>query len=147
MKLFFTELFEYNFKCNSQVIKRSLEFESKITGRSHKLFDHIFNAHEIWNSRILQHAAVFGVWQSHGLKDWKVINQSCHEASLSIIGQFDFDLKVSYTNSLGDSYVSSVRDILFHIINHSTYHRAQIASDFRANDIEPVQTDYIFFKR
>lgn len=44
-------------------------------------------------------------------------------------------------------FTNTIGDILFHIVNHSTYHRGQIASDFRESDIEPLNTDYIMFKR
>ena len=147
MKAFFKELFEYNLLCNDQLIERALKSESKVTERTLKLFNHILNAHEIWNSRILKQKAEFGVWQNHAVSDWKTINESKCKASIAIVKTYNFDLKVSYTNTLGDSYVSSVRDILFHIINHSTYHRAQIATDFRENGIEPIISDYIFYKR
>jgi uncharacterized damage-inducible protein DinB len=147
MKTFFKELFNYNLQMNVQLIERSLEFEPKITERSHKLFSHILNAHEIWNTRISSQKSEFGVWQFHAMKDWKRINQSKFETSISIIDEIDLDAKVSYSNTKGHSFESSVRDILFHIINHSTYHRGQIATDFRENEIEPIRSDYIIYKR
>jgi len=140
-------LFEYNFQSNDQLIERSLVFESKVSIKSNKLFNHIFNAHEIWNSRILKQKAEFGVWQTHALSNWKAINQSLFQASIAIVDAYDFNLKVSYTNTVGGSYENSVRDILFHIINHSTYHRGQIATDFRENGIEPIVSDYIIYQR
>ena len=51
------------------------------------------------------------------------------------------------TNSKGETFSNKIKDILFHIINHSTYHRAQIATDLKQNGIEPINTDYIFYKR
>lgn len=132
---------------NNQLIERSLESETKISERSLKLFNHILNAHEIWNTRILNQKPEFGVWQIHGMKDWKAINQSKYETSLSIINKLDLEAMVNYSNTKGDAFGNSVRDILFHIINHSTYHRGQIATDFRENGIEPIRSDYIFYKR
>ena len=37
--------------------------------------------------------------------------------------------------------------MLFHFVNHSTYHRGQIASNLKEHGIEPLVTDYIFYKR
>ncbi|WP_209331385.1 DinB family protein [Lunatimonas salinarum] len=34
-----------------------------------------------------------------------------------------------------------------HIVNHSTYHRGQIATLFRESGLQPVVTDYIMLKR
>ena len=41
--------------------------------------------------------------------------------------------KVSYTNSKGEAWTSTVEDILTHLVVHSAYHRGQIASDMRAS--------------
>jgi uncharacterized damage-inducible protein DinB len=37
--------------------------------------------------------------------------------------------------------------MLFHIVNHSTNHRGQIAVDFKSNGITPLGLDYIHYKR
>lgn len=55
--------------------------------------------------------------------------------------------KISYKNSRGERFENSVRDILFHVINHSTYHRGQIATDCKLHGMTPLATDYIFYKR
>jgi uncharacterized damage-inducible protein DinB len=147
MKSFFKELFDYNLQMNNQLIERSLEFEAKVTERSQKLFSHILNAHEIWNTRILKQKSEFGVWQIHKVAEWKSINQAKFETSISIINDMGLDAKVSYSTNDGKVFENAVRDILFHIINHSTYHRGQIAADFRTNEIDPIVSDYILYKR
>ncbi|HYF39845.1 MAG TPA: DinB family protein, partial [Gemmatimonadales bacterium] len=50
---------------------------------------------------------------------------------------------ISYINSKGERWSSTVEDILTHIVIHSAYHRGQIASDLRAEGHEPAYTDYI----
>ena len=70
-----------------------------------------------------------------------------YEHSLHILDKFDLTATMSYTNSKGQTFSNSIRDILFHVINHSTYHRAQIATEFKQNGLEPLVTDYIFYKR
>jgi uncharacterized damage-inducible protein DinB len=50
---------------------------------------------------------------------------------------------VSYTNSKGELWTSTVEDILTHLVIHSAYHRGQIASDLRSAGREPAYTDYI----
>jgi uncharacterized damage-inducible protein DinB len=39
----------------------------------------------------------------------------------------DLDREVGYTASSGDSFVSTIGEILDHVFNHGTYHRGQIA--------------------
>ena len=50
---------------------------------------------------------------------------------------------VSYTNSKGEPWTSSVADILMHVVLHGSYHRGQIASEVRAAGFTPAYTDYI----
>lgn len=54
---------------------------------------------------------------------------------------------VSYRNSKGDRYETSVGDLLTHVALHGAYHRGQIAAALRLGDAEPVDTDFITFSR
>jgi uncharacterized damage-inducible protein DinB len=49
----------------------------------------------------------------------------------------------AYINSKGESWTSTVEDILMHVIMHSAYHRGQIATDLRASGHDPPYTDFI----
>jgi uncharacterized damage-inducible protein DinB len=40
-----------------------------------------------------------------------------------------------------------VEQIMIHLVNHSSYHRGQIAMLLRQNGFEPVNTDYITYDR
>jgi len=53
------------------------------------------------------------------------------------------DRPVSYSNSKGEPWTSTVEEILTHLVIHSAYHRGQIASDLRSAGQEPAYTDYI----
>ncbi|MGN6802128.1 MAG: DinB family protein [Ginsengibacter sp.] len=75
------------------------------------------------------------------------MDQRNFEQSLLILENFDFDNTIHYANTKGEAFNNSVRDILFHIINHSTYHRGQIAASFRVQGLEPLVSDYVFYKR
>jgi len=50
---------------------------------------------------------------------------------------------VSYTNSKGEPWTSTVEDIVTHVVIHGGYHRGQIASELRAAGFTPAYTDYI----
>lgn len=50
---------------------------------------------------------------------------------------------VSYKNSKGELWTSTVQDVLTHVLMHSAYHRGQIASQMRANGQTPAYTDFI----
>jgi uncharacterized damage-inducible protein DinB len=54
---------------------------------------------------------------------------------------------IKYTTSTAGYFETSVNDILLHVFNHGTYHRAQIAKEMTMHNIKPVNTDYIQFMR
>jgi len=58
-----------------------------------------------------------------------------------------FARRVTYRNSKGRRYESSVADIVMHVSMHGGYHRGQIARQLRAAGREPPYTDYIQFTR
>ncbi|MDO1513101.1 DinB family protein [Maribacter confluentis] len=147
MEPFFNELFDYNFHCNKKLIEKCLALNN-VPPYISRLFCHILNAHHIWNARILQKPSDFQVWQEHDLKDWADIHYENQRSSFEIISNADnFDRRIDYENSEGRLSTNTLQDILFHIINHSTNHRGQIAVDFRVQGEHPIGLDYIHYKR
>ncbi len=147
MQSFFNQLFDYNFYCNKKLIEECNKMES-VPQRSSELFSHILNCHHIWNHRILQKTPEYGVMQLQHLKDWADIHYENQRSSFEIITNTDdFEIRLDYENSEGRLFTNTVKDMLFHVINHSTHHRAQIAVDFKNNGIDPLTLDYIFYKR
>lgn len=147
MKLFFTELFEYSHHTNQKLADVFISSPDKTSEKALKLFSHVISAHQIWNNRIEPVQTSFGVWQLHAVEDFKSIDQSNYEQTLQLLDTIDLNKTIRYANSRGTTFSNSTRDILFHIINHSTYHRAQIATEFRTSGLQPLATDYIFYKR
>lgn len=147
MKAFFTGLFEYNHHCNRQLEELFAAHAGNIPGKVPLLYSHILNAHHIWNSRIIPSHQSFTVWQLHAMETFQAIGEDNFKNSLHILSGYDIEKLVSYNTSRGDQFSNSIKDILFHVINHSTYHRAQIATELKQAGIAPVSTDYIFYKR
>ncbi len=147
MKQFFKELFEYNHYFNQKLSEVFIGSPDKTSEKAIKLYNHVLNAHQIWNSRIEQKQSPFGVWEIHAVQELKSIDNTNYEHSLQILDQFDLRLTINFSNSKGQIFSNSIRDILFHAINHSTYHRGQIATEFKQHGLEPLVTDYFIFKR
>jgi len=139
------DLFDYNYQINRSLIAK-LKKLPLVPDRSHSLLSHIINAHHIWNGRIEGGASV-GVWDLQTMDNLDKMNRDNTKKSLSILEKRNLLDLITYTNTKGETYTNSVQDILYHIINHATYHRGQIATDFRNHGVEPLATDYIFFKR
>lgn len=146
MKEKFPELLEYNVHYNQKLIERFLFHLPEIPERALLLMNHIVNAHQVWNARILGKES-FHPWQMNLVEDLESLNQTNYETSLEILTQKDLKAEISYTNTKGETFENIIEDVLFHVINHSTYHRAQIALLFRQAGLEPLPTDYVFYKR
>jgi len=147
MKQFFTELFEYSHHFNQKLWDVFNDNPGKSPEKALNLYNHILNAHQIWNNRIEPIQSSFGVWETHPVSDLKGIDTANYEQTLLILDKFELTDSISYTNTKGQTFSNTIRDILFHAINHSTYHRGQIAIELRINGLEPLNTDYIFYKR
>lgn len=147
MKAFFKSLFAYGHESNQRLWEAMMEHQDKTPEKSIQLYNHVLNAHQIWNNRIDPKAAPFGVWAMRPIQDERAIDLENHAHTLNILDNYPLEAIISYSNSKGQVYTNSVRDILFHLVNHSTYHRGQIASDFRQNGLEPLVSDYILYKR
>lgn len=149
MKQFFKELFDYNHHFNQQLGDIFTAHPDKISDRALSLYSHLLNAHQIWNNRIAPKQTPFGVWDLHPIEDCKDIDQANYTYTLLLLDTFDLEetRSFTYSNTKGQACSNSLRDMLFHIINHATYHRGQIATEMRQCGMTPLMTDYIFYKR
>lgn len=147
MKDFFRELFEYGHHYNQKVAQLLVLNETKVTEKATRLYSHILNAHQIWNARVNEIPPGCGVWDIRPTQEFLGIDLKNHQDTLLLLEKGDLNKIIKYSTSKGDPFSNSTRDILFHVINHSTHHRAQISTEFRQAGIEPIAMDYIFYKR
>jgi uncharacterized damage-inducible protein DinB len=137
-------LLRYDIWANRETL-RSLS-GSRVPPKSLRWLAHIVAAELLWLARLREEPQPMPVWPeldvegcANGLQDlsrsWADYLRDDAPARLSD--------KVSYTNSKGEAWTSTVEDILIHVTIHSAYHRGQIASDLRAAGLEPAYTDYI----
>lgn len=110
---------------------------------------HIVAAECLWLARLRREPAPLAVWPDIGL-------QTCDERLTELSRRWpeyldthkdSIDERISYTNSQGEAWTSTVEQILTHVTIHSAYHRGQIASDLRAAGMVPAYTDYIHATR
>jgi uncharacterized damage-inducible protein DinB len=86
------------------------------------------------------------VWPDLSLKDCgKRVGEVSRKLLEGLVGAGPERLakEVSYTNSKGEDWSSTVEEILTHVVIHSAYHRGQIAADLRSSGQTPAYTDYI----
>lgn len=142
-------LFRYNDEVNLRYIKVFEETDKlSMPDKAKELFSHLLNAHSIWLARIQESDPPVAVWQNHPIETYEGINAFNYEMTLPLLDrESELDEWISYQNSKGEEFQNSVRDVLLHIINHSTYHRAQIAQILQTSEVDVPNSDYIFFMR
>ncbi|KAA9332974.1 damage-inducible protein DinB [Hymenobacter busanensis] len=118
--------------------------------RTLRLFSHALNAQAIWLARLTDTQSPVKVWQEHDLAGLHKLHLQTSPSLHNYTQQADdqeLHRLISYTNSQNQAYTSQVSDILTHACVHGNYHRAQVATDLRANGLEPINTDFITYCR
>lgn len=147
MKANFTDTYTYNHTSNLKIISLIEKYPRSYADRVASLLCHTLNAQHIWNRRILGIEIEYEVWQTMPLEELGSINELHFQESKQIIDTMDLMAVVNYTNSKGDSFSNSVHHILFHVVNHGTYHRGQIVYELKNQGVPVFGTDYILYKR
>ncbi len=112
-----------------------------------RLYNHIIVVQQLWLDRMHQQPARYGPWDTLDSKEWAAFRQSTYRQLLATAQPKLWDTPYTYTNTAGSTFTGNIAETLFHVINHSTHHRSQIALLLRQHDISPPQTDYIFYAR
>ena len=99
--------------------------------------------------RRMGHATDFdGFWPGDDLEklrgSWRDDLPGCWKSFLADAALSDPARTISYTNSKGETWRSTVGDILLHVVLHSAYHRGQAASKLKRFGVEQPATDVVF---
>lgn len=70
-----------------------------------------------------------------------------HLLHIQLIESTSLETVLNYKTLDGTPVESNYSDILAHLINHGTYHRAQAAVRLKEDGIQPPSTDYIVYSR
>jgi uncharacterized damage-inducible protein DinB len=113
--------------------------------QSLQLIGHILAAERLWLERLKQQPQSTPVWPKVNLEQSEAqaaeVERLWSEYLDSIDG--DFSPSISYKNSKGEVWTSTILDVLTHVGMHSAYHRGQIAAHMRAAGKTPAYTDFI----
>ena len=154
------ELFEYNAWANRRVVDSilplSAEQYTRNLGGSHGsirgTLAHLAAAEKIWLER----------WQGKAgnklllEKEFETIETAAKRLieidaeMLVFIHQFpesDLENLKGYTTTEGKNYSNLYREMFAHLLNHSSYHRGQLATLLRQTGAVPHATDLIIFYR
>lgn len=146
IKEFFLDKFEYDVKCNARWIKTMQEHEDKLPQFVMKSFSHIINVHHIWINRILEQPIESNSWDLLPIDYWEKLTQEYYLKTEDYLEKNEFNGKVEYTSEEGVPLEKDVIDILYHILNHSNYHRGQISLELKNAGIRPPVFNFVSYK-
>jgi len=148
MKTLLLELVDYHHHYNELFIAHCRSNKDKITDRTLELLNHSIAAQVIWNKRLLGDSTFDpGLWTNRALDKMQEWENEHSEITKKIIIDSDLSEVIKYSNSKAEVFENTIGDIIFHALNHYSYHRGQITLEFRKVGIEAIPSDYILYKR
>lgn len=148
MKKYFLKLYQYNDWANKRVLdclsRQNVSDEKILT-----LMGHIVAAQFLWLHRIKGLAAPdLKLWGDYQLEQLITLADKAGKQWLEFVEKTDnFNREMTYKNYVGEDYTNNVEMVMIHLVNHSSYHRAQIAMLLRQKGLEPINTDFITYDR
>jgi uncharacterized damage-inducible protein DinB len=146
MKDFLIRFLSYNDDANCRVIE-AIQAAGSHSERVGQIFSHVLNAHRVWNTRIGGVSPSGGVWEVHPVEQWSRLNADNFGRSVEILESTPTAQVIDYKDIAGNPHRSTVDEIVTHIVNHSTYHRGQLAILLGQEDKKPPATDFIVYAR
>lgn len=149
MKSYFLQLFDYDLTTNLAII--DMIQLAGISGEPIKLMAHLLASQQIWLSRCecdpIPRDAQWPDWPADSLKAIAEQNITDWVNFLEKQSPDDFNKIITYKNSKGIAFSNPLQEILAHLINHGTHHRAQIGIYLKQAGLQLSPTDYIFYLR
>ncbi len=150
MKNHFRDLIKYNDWANQRMLitleEANTEDEGLLT-----MFSHIISAQIIWLNRIKDlPTSPFPIWEKYKLRGLRTMTMESSTNWFNYIEEHQFSTfeeMIFYKNSQGKRYENTIREIITQVVNHSTYHRGQLAQSMKASGIQPPRTDFMAYAR
>jgi uncharacterized damage-inducible protein DinB len=113
-------------------------------------YAHIIGSEENWLARLEGRSPRAAIWPEERGDDLARLVQQTHDGYHSYLASrtdAELDASVTYTNSAGQTFTGSVREILLHVFLHAQYHRGKVNLMLRQGGFEPAPSDFIAFSR
>lgn len=143
------KLFAYDDWANRAVLANLRSLNSPPI-RPLQLLAHVVGTQDLWWRRMQGQAAALAVWPELTLDECgSHLERLCAIWSDHLTGltQERMRASVTYVNSAGERWSSTIEDILWHVVMHGAYHRGQIATHLRNAGHTPAYTDFIHATR
>jgi len=149
MKSCFIRLFNYDRYANLQILNTIVAANQP--QKSVQIFAHLLAAQQIWYKRCINESHFsIPLWPDWKAETFKDMIEANHVSWLNFIKQQEnkaFEQLVTYTNKKGEMFSNQLADLLQHVINHGTHHRAQAGQHLKVTGATLPVTDYIYYVR
>lgn len=148
MKKYFLKLYNYNYWSNKRVLG-AIQNQQVSDAKILQLMGHVLAAQYLWLHRIKGLPAPdVKLWGDYSLERLLDMAEDVGKKWIEFVERTDnFDRELTYRNYTNDPYTNNVENIMIHLVNHSSYHRAQVAMLMRQKGYEPINTDFITYDR
>lgn len=147
MKKFYEDFFRYNYQVNQESAHSFQSYDYEMGDEIIRLANHILNAQQIWIGRINGEKTLASPWEDFPLSSFEKRNKELFDVTLDLISGSNLEETFSFQTFARKKLENKISDILTHLVNHSTYHRGQIALLMRSGGFEPVKSDFIYFRK
>ena len=142
------DLFIYNDWANRRIVHA---LKSNWSARAAQIPAHLLITEQEYYERLYgKDSTGFNFWQNLSLDECSRLAQENAERFERLLKRFEDEglgQTVSYKTSEGVSYTNTFRELLTHVLFHSSIHRGNIILKMREEDFEPPVIDYIIYLR
>ncbi|GIQ69607.1 protein DinB [Xylanibacillus composti] len=150
MSKLMVRMYEHVYWANAKLLEL-LQGLQPVPARSLQLFAHVVAAEQIWLARLnREDTSRMEIWPRFDLsacEERVAANRLGYTEYLGSLDENDLFRLISYSNSTGKQFETSIGDILTHVSLHGSYHRGQIAASLAHAGLPVVNTDFIQFVR
>jgi len=141
-------LYAYNDWANRRIITALKE---NYVEKSHKILAHLLITEREYFERLYgKDSKGFDFWQDLSLEECGSLARETAERYEKLLRRFEdegLDLTARYRTSEGDWKENTFREMLTHVVFHSSIHRGNIMLNLRENGFAPPKIDYIIYLR
>ena len=141
-------LFSYNDWANRRVIVAMKAADSE---KSLRILTHLLITEKEYSERLYgKDSTGFDFWPTLSPEECGTLARENAEVYEKLLRRFEengLDLRAKYRNSQGTLYENTYREILTHVLLHSSIHRGNIVLKMREDGFEPPVIDYIIYLR
>lgn len=147
MQGFLLSKFEFDYQANELWIDSIEQQDLVDNSEIRRQLCHILNVHHLWVSRLNGQAVISKDWDDLPFYSWKKLNRENSDQTQLFIVNKDIAGETEYVDSECDFQRKSSSDILYHILQHSIHHRAEINVLLRKFGAIPAEMNFIEWKQ